>query len=112
MDNNLFEEISKGLIINYYRTHFPLLYDEYKDDLTESRIYCVWVCKTLQNNKGLFSTNIPDSRYFEITQTFLILGILRLHTTEINKRFTLIHMLRRVILVSGIGKFKANYQNI
>lgn len=67
MDNNLFEEISKGLIINYYRTHFPLLYDEYKDELTENRVYCVWICKTLQNNKGLFSTNIPDSRYFEIT---------------------------------------------
>lgn len=66
MDSNLFEKISKGLIVNYYRTHFPLLYDEYKDELTENRVYCVWVCKTLQNNKGLFSTNVPDSRYFEV----------------------------------------------
>lgn len=34
----------------------------------EFSIFMVWSCKTLQNNKGLFSTDREnDSRYFEIT---------------------------------------------
>lgn len=27
----------------------------------------VWVCKTLQNNKALLSTNVSDGMYYEIT---------------------------------------------
>lgn len=30
-------------------------------------IYVVWMCKTLQNCKGLFSTNVPDGMYYEVT---------------------------------------------
>ena len=30
-------------------------------------VYVVWLCKTLQNNKGLFSTNLPDGMYYEMT---------------------------------------------
>ena len=30
-------------------------------------IYVVWQVKALQNFKALLSTNIPDTRYFEIT---------------------------------------------
>lgn len=30
-------------------------------------IYAVWLCKTLQNNKGLFSTDIEDGKYYEAT---------------------------------------------
>lgn len=30
-------------------------------------IYVVWQTKALQNFKALLSTNIPDTRYFEIT---------------------------------------------
>lgn len=30
-------------------------------------VYVVWSCKTLQNNKALLSTDIPDSRYYEVT---------------------------------------------
>lgn len=34
----------------------------------EFSIFMVWSCKTLQNNKGLFSTDREnDTRYFEIT---------------------------------------------
>jgi hypothetical protein len=27
----------------------------------------VWLCKTLQNNKALLSTDEPDGRYYEVT---------------------------------------------
>lgn len=30
-------------------------------------VYTVWMCKTLQNCKGLFSTNVPDGMYYEVT---------------------------------------------
>lgn len=30
-------------------------------------VYVVWLSKTLQNNKALLSTTIPDGRYYEVT---------------------------------------------
>ena len=34
-----------------------------------SDVYCVWSCKTLQNIKGLFSSDVPEAKglYFEAT---------------------------------------------
>ena len=39
--------------------------EDIKVDLDD--IYAVWVCKILQNNKALLSTNNPDGLYFECT---------------------------------------------
>ena len=42
-----------------------------KYDINPNEIYAVWLCKTLQNNKGLFSTDIEDGKYYEgITKVF------------------------------------------
>lgn len=30
-------------------------------------VFVVWSCKTLQNNKALLSTTVPDGMYYEIT---------------------------------------------
>ena len=30
-------------------------------------VYVVWSCKTLQNNKALLSTSLPDGMYYECT---------------------------------------------
>lgn len=38
-----------------------------KYDVSPDEIYAVWLCKTLQNNKGLFSTDIEDGKYYEAT---------------------------------------------
>ena len=35
--------------------------------ITEDDVYVVWSCKTLQNNKALLSTNVPDGMYYELT---------------------------------------------
>jgi len=35
--------------------------------LDANDIYVVWMCKTLQNCKGLFSTKLPDGMYYEVT---------------------------------------------
>lgn len=39
----------------------------YDDKIKEDEIYVVWLCKILQNNKALLSTNKPDGLYFELT---------------------------------------------
>ena len=31
------------------------------------KVYAVWLCKTLQNNKGLLSTTVEDGKYYEAT---------------------------------------------
>lgn len=36
-------------------------------ELTEDDVYVVWMCKTLQNNKALLSTNVCDGMYYEVT---------------------------------------------
>lgn len=40
---------------------------EESEKLNSNDVYVVWLSKTLQNNKGLFSTNEPDGLYFECT---------------------------------------------
>ncbi len=39
----------------------------YDDKIKEDEIYVVWLCRILQNNKALLSTNNPDGLYFECT---------------------------------------------
>lgn len=38
-----------------------------KKRLQEEDVFEVWNCKTLQNNKALLSTNVPDGMYYECT---------------------------------------------
>lgn len=38
-----------------------------KQQISLEEIYVVWSCKTLQNNKALLSTTVPDGRYYEVT---------------------------------------------
>ena len=38
-----------------------------KYSFSVENVYAVWLCKTLQNNKGLFSTTVEDGKYYEAT---------------------------------------------
>ena len=38
-----------------------------KYNIDPNEVYVVWMCKTLQNNKALLSTPIPDGKYYEAT---------------------------------------------
>ena len=60
MDTDKFIGYAKDEIMLYYRSIL-------KTEINLNDIYVVWNCKTLQNNKALLSTTIPDTRYFEIT---------------------------------------------
>ncbi len=59
MGNDEFLRIATEEVRRYTEEHLenPQGYD----------VYVVWVCKTLQNNKALLSTTLPDGMYFECT---------------------------------------------
>lgn len=64
MKNNDFENLCKNEVMKYANEHLD------KTDNTEITIddvYIVWSCKTLQNNKALLSTTLPDKMYYELT---------------------------------------------
>lgn len=64
MDNKLFLEKCKDLVYNYAKKHIDIT-DNVR--FTKDNIYIVWSCKTLQNNKALLSTTLPDGMYYELT---------------------------------------------
>lgn len=60
MGNAEFVKTAKSALVHY-------LTDKRNYDIDESEVYVVWMCKTLQKNKALFSTTIPDGMYYEVT---------------------------------------------
>lgn len=54
------DKIVVQAVCDYYRNDLGI-------DIKDEDVYIVWKCKTLQNWKYMLSTNIPDTRYFEIT---------------------------------------------
>lgn len=63
MDNNKFEKLVKKVVADHHnRSNDPGV-----SQITEDDVYIVWSCKTLQNNKALASTTLPDGMYYELT---------------------------------------------
>ena len=59
MDNKKFVELAKKAVVDYY--------NENGNKITADDVYVVWLCRTLQNNKALLSTNVSDGMYYELT---------------------------------------------
>nr|DAT84185.1 MAG TPA: hypothetical protein [Caudoviricetes sp.] len=64
MDNNKFLKLCKEIVRDYANEHLDVT-DKAK--ITENDVYCVWLCKTLGNNKALLSTTLLDGMYYEVT---------------------------------------------
>ena len=64
MNNEQFIQLAKKLVKDYFNGR-----SDKTDDVlvSDDHIYVVWSCKTLQNNKALLSTIVPDGMYYEIT---------------------------------------------
>lgn len=60
MDNKKFVELSTKSVVEYHNEHN-------NKKITADDVYVVWLCRTLQNNKALLSTNVSDSMYYELT---------------------------------------------
>lgn len=63
MGNQMFETLCKVLVKEYVREHT----DKTDKPIPSYDVYIVCMCKTLQNNKALVSTSLPDGMYYEIT---------------------------------------------
>ena len=64
MHSEVFLKIVKAMIAEYINEKLD------KSDgtrITDKDVYIVWSCKTLQNNKALASTTLPDGMYYEVT---------------------------------------------
>ena len=64
MGNDNFINKCIDLVVDYVNEHLDATDQKtiYRDD-----VYVVWCCKTLQNNKALLSTTLPDGMYYELT---------------------------------------------
>ena len=64
MNEKEFLTFCKELVRDYTNEHLD------KSDgvqITPDEVFCVWMCKTLQNNKALLSTTLFDGMYYEVT---------------------------------------------
>lgn len=64
MSSDNFLEIAINSVVSYYNSKVDVT-DNSK--ITPNNVYVVWLCKTLQNNKALLSTTVPDGMYYEVT---------------------------------------------
>lgn len=64
MDSKKFIALCVQEIIKYFNERVD---KTNKKELKEEEVFEVWNCKTLQNNKALLSTNVPDGMYYECT---------------------------------------------
>lgn len=60
MSEQVFVVLCKNEVVEYARKHLG-------EHIKEDDVYVVWLCKALQNNKALLSTNLLDGMYYEIT---------------------------------------------
>ena len=62
MGNDAFVKFAKKAVKDYIVEHL-----DKSDEPVEFEVYVVWLCKTLQNNKGLFASTLMDGMYYEVT---------------------------------------------
>lgn len=62
MDSEYFIGLCKNVLRDYIIDHL-----DKSEEIPKFDIYVVWSCKTLQNNKALFGTTLPDGMYYELT---------------------------------------------
>ena len=61
------QRIAKEIVVDWYNKYCADKKDIEGTTITTKDVYIVWFCKTLQNWKALLSTDIPDTRYYEVT---------------------------------------------
>ena len=62
MDNDKFLKLCKELVKDYTNEYL-----NNEAEINENAVYCVWLCRTLGNNKALLSTTLFDCMYYEVT---------------------------------------------
>lgn len=65
MDNKTFMALAVNAVVNYFNSQADST--DKNNKITHEDVFIVWLCKTLQNNKALLSTTVPDGMYYEFT---------------------------------------------
>lgn len=65
MNDADFIKFCKEEVLKYVNNHLDKT--DAINKISINDIYIVWLCKTLQNNKALVSTTLPDGMYYEVT---------------------------------------------
>lgn len=58
-----YQNVARDIVLDYVNSHLVLGDSE----ITKDEVHVVWFSKTLQNWKAMVSTDIPDGRYYELT---------------------------------------------
>ena len=59
-----FVALCKKTVADYFNAHKDKTDNA---EISDADVFVVWSCKTLQNNKALLSTPVPDGMYYELT---------------------------------------------
>lgn len=59
-----FVTFAQQKIAEYFNKHRDVTDSQ---ELRPEDVYVVWLCRTLQNHKGFFSTPVSDGMYYEVT---------------------------------------------
>lgn len=65
MQNKDFVEKAKQAVVDYFNSQADST--DKNGRITADEVFVVWLVKTLQNNKALLSTTVPDGMYYEFT---------------------------------------------
>ena len=65
MPTDLFLKLAVNAVVDYFNGNVDA--PDKNGKITAENVFVVWSCKTLQNNKALLSTTVPDGMYYEIT---------------------------------------------
>lgn len=64
MNEKDFLKLCKSEVVKYANEHFD---NTDHKTISEEDVFCVWMCKALQNSKALLSTTVYDGMYYELT---------------------------------------------
>ena len=65
MPTDRFLTLATSAVVGYFNGHADAT--DKNGKITAENVFVVWCCKTLQNNKALLSTTVPDGMYYEVT---------------------------------------------
>lgn len=65
MQEKDFREKAISAVVDYFNSQVDS--SDKNGKITIENVFVVWECKTLQNNKALLSTTVPDGMYYEFT---------------------------------------------
>lgn len=65
MQERDFRALAINAIVDYFNSQADST--DKNGRITADDVFVVWMCKTIQNNKALLSTTVPDGMYYEVT---------------------------------------------